>query len=82
MIKKDNIDIDWIFEHGKEIVITKQYSNLYIEILGKCMGFKCNEIQYRVKFIRDISKPFLLKRDKKGFLENCEKIKKSIRIHL
>lgn len=76
-------NLDWIFDNGKEVL--KNSSPYPIEALAKCIGnytlwgSQGEGFIYARNLIAVLTfaKPFLLTKDKKGYLEACKKIKEN-----
>jgi len=79
---KTKSNLDWIFENSEEVI--KNPMGCSIESLANCLGLtnlwgsKGEGITYYInaQMTLLIAKPFLEKKDKEGWLEYCEKIKK------
>lgn len=75
-------DLDWIFSHGPKVI--DRMAGATAEALGQCLGLSNLWGSHGEYFcfwqnasrIRDMAEPFLKRKDKKGWLEFCEKFKK------
>lgn len=78
-------DLDWIFENGPDIIDDMTGSS--IEALAKCLGLTSNDLWggYGEGFVYsqnagrvfNVAKPYLLTKDKEGWLKYCEQRRKS-----
>jgi len=89
--KEDEIklksDIDWIFDNGP--VVADSPHGASVSTLASCFGLtnlwgsNGEGITYYTNSMGtlQIAKPFLLKKDKKGWLERCKEIKKRLTLN-
>ena len=85
--RKLKSDIDWIFEHGGEVLESAHGAS--VQALASCFGLDNLWGSSGEGFVwyknamktMAVAKPFLEKGDKKGWLELCEEIKANNRIH-
>ena len=79
-------DIDWIFENGPEIMSGSSVHGDILKTLGKCLGIdnlwgsSGEGIVYQQNAIGvfNVAKPFLIVKDKDGWLKECEKYTRSM----
>jgi len=79
-------DLDWIFEHSEEL-LNKSFPGASIAALGKCLGMDNlwgeqgeGYIWYQNAIrIGELVKPFLVEKDKEGWLRYCKRIREDKR---
>lgn len=83
---KQHSDLDWIFGNGPEL-LSESIPGVSVDSLAKCMkvhnlwGSRGEGITWytNARIVVETAKPFLLARDKRGWLNLCSRIESEIR---